>query len=265
MAKYWRTIWVIGASTGIGAALVEKLAKMASDASRNIIASARSKDRLEELAAGRKNIHAIALDVTDHATIDEALAAIEAHFGLPNLVILAAAIYSPMAVDRFSADMVEEHMRVNYLGVTNCLAPLLAKMRMRGSGEIAVIASLAGYRGLPGTAAYGPSKAALINLCEALHAELAGSGVTVRLINPGFVKTRLTEKNNFRMPHIKTTEEAADYIYNDLIKNDAFEIAFPFPLVWRLKLARILPYKIYFRVLHKLNRTISGINNDDGL
>ena len=114
------------------------------------------------------------------------------------------------------------------------------------------MASVAGYRGLPNAGAYGPTKAALINLCETLHAELEGSGVLLRLVNPGFVKTRLTEKNDFDMPHLQTPQQAADFMYRELCENNDFEIAFPPAFVRQLKLARILPYRIYFKLMRKM-------------
>jgi short-subunit dehydrogenase len=127
-------------------------------------------------------------------------------------------------------------------------------MRARKSGEIAVVASVAGYRGLPNASAYGPTKAALINLCESLHTELSGSGVLLRVINPGFVKTRLTDKNDFEMPYLLEPEQAADFIYRGLCGNDKFEIAFPPQFVRQLKLTRILPYPLFFKLMRKLIR-----------
>ncbi|MFH1806153.1 MAG: SDR family NAD(P)-dependent oxidoreductase [Pseudomonadota bacterium] len=250
MTKHWNTIWIIGASVGIGAALVQKFAQQNPDVT--LIASARNADALNDLAAESPKIHALPLDVTDQTAIATTLAKIETDHGLPDLVILAAGIYSPMPVAEFSAQIIRQHVEINYLGVVNCLEPLLARMRARGSGEIAVVASVAGYRGLPKAAAYGPTKAALINLCETLHGELAGSGVLVRVINPGFVKTRLTAKNDFDMPHLQTPQQAADYIHAGLVGDDRFEIAFPPPFVRQLKFARILPYKWYFKLMRKV-------------
>ncbi|MFC4235867.1 SDR family NAD(P)-dependent oxidoreductase [Thalassospira xianhensis] len=252
MTKHFGTIWIVGASAGIGAALVEKFAKSDADASTTIIASARSADALSDQAASSKNIHAVPLDVTKPDAVRDAIALIEDRFGLPDLVVLAAGIYSPMPVDDFSAKTIRDHFDVNYFGTVNCLEILIPKMRQRGSGEIAVVASVAGYRGLPKAGAYGPTKAALINLCETLHAELGGTGVYLRVINPGFVKTRLTDKNDFDMPYLQTPEQAAGYVYQGLTRGNGFEIAFPPPFVRQLKLARILPYGLYFKLIRKV-------------
>lgn len=252
MTKSFKTIWIVGASAGIGAAVVEKFQNHPTNADQKIIISARNEDALNKLADGNANIKTMPLDITDADTVTKTVASIEDEFGLPDLVILAAGVYAPMNVKDFSASTIKDHIDTNYLGNVNCLEPLLTKMRARKSGEIAVVASVAGYRGLPNAGAYGPTKAALINLCETLHAELEGSGVLLRVINPGFVKTRLTEKNDFEMPYLQTPEQAADFIYDGLCKNDKFEIAFPPPFVRQLKIARLLPYRIYFKLMRKM-------------
>ncbi|HAY47431.1 MAG TPA: short-chain dehydrogenase, partial [Thalassospira sp.] len=209
MKKHFQTIWIVGASAGIGAALATKFANNPTSEQQNIIISARNGDKLRELADALPGVIPVAVDITDPNAVKSALARIEEEFGLPDLAVLAAGIYSPMKVANFSADTVRSHIDTNYIGIVNCLEPLLTRMRARRSGEIAVVASVAGYRGLPNAAAYGPTKAALINLCETLHTELSGSGVLLRVINPGFVKTRLTDKNDFEMPYLLSPDQAA--------------------------------------------------------
>ncbi|MCC4241701.1 SDR family NAD(P)-dependent oxidoreductase [Thalassospira povalilytica] len=252
MKKHFQTIWIVGASAGIGAALAAKFANNPTSEQQNIIISARNGDKLRELADALPGVIPVAVDITDPNAVKSALARIEEEFGLPDLAVLAAGIYSPMKVANFSADTVRSHIDTNYMGVVNCLEPLLTRMRARRSGEIAVVASVAGYRGLPNAAAYGPTKAALINLCETLHTELSGSGVLLRVINPGFVKTRLTDKNDFEMPYLLSPDQAADFMYKDLCGKDDFEIAFPPPFVRQLKLTRILPYGLFFKLMRKL-------------
>jgi len=254
MKKQFGTIWIVGASAGIGAALAQKFHDNPTCANQKIIISARNADKLRDLSDEMPGITSFPVDITDQNAIKTALNSIESQFGLPDLVVLAAGIYSPMKVGGFSAATIRSHVDTNYMGIVNCLEPLLAKMRARKSGEIAVVASVAGYRGLPNAAAYGPTKAALINLCETLHTELTNSGVLLRVINPGFVKTRLTDKNDFAMPYLLTPEEAADFMYRDLCGNNRFEIAFPPPFVRQLKLMRILPYWLYFKLMRKLVR-----------
>lgn len=254
MTKSFQTIWIIGASSGIGAALARQFHEKPTSKDQNVIISARNSDKLAELASEMPGLTPVPFDVTDQNAVNSAISKVEEQFGLPDLVVLAAGIYSPMKLNAFSAATIRSHIDTNYMGIVNCLEPLLAKMRARKSGEIAVMASVAGYRGLPNASAYGPTKAALINLCESLHTELSGSGVLLRVINPGFVKTRLTEKNDFEMPYLLEPEEAADFIYRGLSGSDKFEIAFPPQFVRQLKLTRILPYPLFFKLMRKLIR-----------
>lgn len=251
--KNWQNIWVIGASSGIGAAIVQKfIAETNESTTRHITISARSHAALQEMALASPRISAMPCDVTNPGSVDQVLELIESEHGLPDLVIYCAGFYNPMPVEDFSRDTVAHHIAVNYQGAVNCLEPLLRKMRARGHGEIAITASVVGYRGLPKAGAYGPTKAALISLCETLREELTGSGVIMRVINPGFVKTPMTDQNDFDMPYLQTPQQAADFIYNGLCKNDDFEIAFPQPFVRQLKLARILPYRWYFKLVERL-------------
>jgi short-subunit dehydrogenase len=251
--KSWQTIWVIGASAGIGAAIVQKFTTETDEnTTRHLVISARSQKALEEMALASPRIFAVPCDVADPSSVDLALDLIETDYGLPDLVIYCAGFYTPMPVSEFSRDTIAKHVAVNYQGAVNCLDPLLRKMRARGHGEIAITASVAGYRGLPKAGAYGPTKAALINLCETLREELTGSGVIIRVINPGFVKTRLTDKNDFDMPYLQTPQQAANFIYNGLCKNNDFEIAFPPPFVRQLKIGRILPYNWYFKMIERV-------------
>ncbi len=254
MKKNFQTIWIIGASSGIGESLTRKFHDYPTSPNQKIIISARNTDKLAKLASEMPGLSPVPVDITDPNAVNAAVNTVESEFGLPDLVILAAGIYSPMKLDAFSAATIRSHVDTNYMGIVNCLEPLLARMRARKSGEIAVVASVAGYRGLPNASAYGPTKAALINLCESLHTELTGSGVLLRVINPGFVKTRLTDKNDFEMPYLLEPDQAADFIYQGLCGGDKFEIAFPPPFVRQLKLTRILPYPIFFKLMRKLIR-----------
>lgn len=254
MKKNFQTIWIIGASSGIGESLTRKFHDHPTSPNQKIIISARNTDKLAKLASEMPGLSPVPVDITDPNAVNAAVNTVESEFGLPDLVILAAGIYSPMKLDAFSAATIRSHVDTNYMGIVNCLEPLLARMRARKSGEIAVVASVAGYRGLPNASAYGPTKAALINLCESLHTELTGSGVLLRVINPGFVKTRLTDKNDFEMPYLLEPDQAADFIYQGLCGGDKFEIAFPPPFVRQLKLTRILPYPIFFKLMRKLIR-----------
>ena len=137
------------------------------------------------------------------------------------------------------------------MGVVNCITAILPRLLARGSGQLVIMGSVAGYRGLPKAAAYGPTKAALISLAETLRLELKDTGVSVHLVNPGFVATRLTDRNDFTMPAIRTPAQAAAAILRAL-QGNGFEVVFPWRFVFWLKLARLLPYSIYFRLAGRL-------------
>ena len=154
----------------------------------------------------------------------------------------------------FDAALFRRLVEVNYMGAVHCLDALLPLLRERGRGQVLLTASVAGYRGLPLAAPYSASKAALINLGEALQPELASAGVRMRVINPGFVDTQLTSKNRFGMPFLMTADQAARRIVNQLDRK-GFEIAFPRRFVWQLKLLRCLPYGAYFPLVKWMTRT----------
>jgi len=242
MAAPWRTAWITGASSGIGEALAVALAK----SGVTVAASARSGGRLAELAAAHPGIAPLPLDVTDAAAMKDAVRSIAGTLGPIDLAILNAGVWEPMSTRGFSAAKAQRSMAVNYQGVVNGVEALLPHMLERGAGHIACVASVAGYRGLsPLTAAYGPTKAAVINLAEALRNDLAGRGIAVSVINPGYVETPMTSVNTFPMPYALTAEDAARRIIRGLARRK-FEIAFPWQLVALLKLGRILPYPMFF-------------------
>jgi short-subunit dehydrogenase len=237
----WKSVWITGASSGIGHEVALRLAQRGA----KVAASARSADKLGELAALSRNITAYPLDVTDAAAATAAHAAIVAAQGPLDLVLLNAGVWRVMGASNFSADAAREAMRVNYFGIVNALGPVIPAMVARGRGNIALMGSVAGYRGLPGGAAYGPTKAAIISLAEILAPDLAQKGVRVSIINPGYVATPMTAPNDFPMPYIVSVETAADHILTGLEKG-RFEIAFPWQSAATLKLARIFPYPLYF-------------------
>lgn len=243
----WRVAWVTGASTGIG----RELALLLASQGVMVAASARSADKLEALGDG---IHAYPVDVTDPQAVLDAHARICRELGDIDLAVLAAGTYRPLDIARFDVANFTMTNAVNYLGVIHALAALVPSMRQRRTGHIAWIASVAGYRGLPRAAAYGPSKAALINLAESLKPELDAEGITVSIINPGFVETPLTAQNDFAMPFLMTPQSAAARIVAGLVRR-RFEIAFPARFVVLLKLARLLPYACYFWIMRRLVKT----------
>lgn len=247
MTVTWKTAWITGASTGIGRELALRLAARGV----RVAASARSAEKLDELAKAHANIVAVPLDVTVPADVAAAHARTVAAIGAIDLAILNAGVWHPMKASAYAAARAADSMTVNYLGIANALEPLIPAMLGAGRGHIALVASVAGYRGLPMAAAYAPSKAAVINLAEVLRLELARHGIVVSLVNPGFVETPMTAVNQFPMPFIVKADVAAERIVRGLARGK-FEIAFPWQLVAMLKLLRLLPNGLYLRIAERL-------------
>lgn len=237
----WKTAWITGASTGIGRDIVMQLAA----AGVKVAASARSAEKLAALGPG---VLAIPLDVTDPVACRAVVDRIESELGPIDLAVLGAGTYSPVAIDDLDPGRFAHMMDTNYMGVVNCLAALAPRMIERGSGHLSWIASVAGYMGLPKAAAYGPTKAALINLAESLYPEMRQKGVSVSVINPGFVETPLTKQNDFEMPFLMKPEEAARRTIEGLAAG-RFEVAYPRRFVAILKSLRLLPYPLFFRLI----------------
>ncbi len=181
------------------------------------------------------------------------IAAIETDLGPIDTAVLNAGTHSPLWLADFSAARVRSLFETNLMGVVHGLDALLPRMTERHAGHIAVVASVAGYVGLPSAAAYGATKAALINMCEALKPELDRIGVQLSVVNPGFVRTPLTERNPFPMPFLIEPDEAARRIA-DGITAGHFEIAFPRRMRWTMKLLRALPYPLFFALTRRLVR-----------
>ncbi|HES76497.1 MAG TPA: SDR family NAD(P)-dependent oxidoreductase [bacterium] len=243
-----RLAWVVGASSGIGAALVRLLAAKG----WRVIASSRSVQALEKLAQAQENIIPYALDVTDLSAFHHAVTHLQSEYGYIDLAVLNAGDYRPMSLAEFDVQLFEHLMQVNYMGVVHGLDALRLTMCQRGQGQIMITASVAGYRGLPRAAPYGATKAALINLAESLQPEFMRCGVRLRVINPGFVRTPLTAKNDFLMPALLEPEQAAQAIVA-AIDRSGFEISFPAGFVLLMKLLRALPYRWYFALTRKMS------------
>lgn len=238
-----RVAWLVGASSGIGQALAIALA---ADGWRVAI-SARRAEPLQAMQAQNALLTPYPLDVTDLESLQTAAAAITQELGAIELCILNAGDYTPMPLAAFDIGLFRKLCEVNYMGVVNGLAAILPLMLARSSGQILVTASLAGYRGLPKSAPYSASKAAVINLAESLHLELKDKGILLRVINPGFVRSPLTAKNTFTMPFLIEAEQAAQAIMRELPRQN-FEIVFPKRFAYLMKLLRILPYWLYFKL-----------------
>ncbi len=244
----WKSAWIIGASSGLGA----ETAKQLSVAGTKTIISARSHDKLDQLSATSENLLIAPLDITDQTAVDLTVDEIVTDLGkLPDLIILNAAIYTPMNNENFNVDEIQKMMNVNYMGTVNVINALLKHKCQNGKVTIAVVTSPSGWRGLPNSLGYAPTKAALINLVEGLKSELYESSLDFRLVNPGFIKTRLTAKNNFPMPQLMEAGDAAQRMLNGL-RTQKFDITFPNPLLLKMKVLRLLPYSLYFKITKNL-------------
>ncbi len=241
MGEDWQVAWITGASTGLGRELALEFAR----SGVKVAASARRADKLEALARDHVSIAVYPLDVTNAQAVENAVAEIEAGTGPIDLAILNAGKGAQLNPKHFDVATVRELFETNYMGVIHGLAAVLPRMIGRKRGHIAMTASIAGYRGMPRLGAYGPTKAALISLAECLRPELERLGVTVSVINPGFIDTPLTERNTIPMPFMLSPEDAARRIVAGL-KTGKFEIAFPWQMVSMAKLMRVLPYSVYF-------------------
>ncbi|HRP76135.1 MAG TPA: SDR family NAD(P)-dependent oxidoreductase [Rhodocyclaceae bacterium] len=244
----WRgkRVWIVGASSGIGAALAERLAARGA----RLALSARSAERLEALAAQLPGALVIPMDVTHAAAHQAAVDAICAAWGGVDVVVFNAGTYRPLRAWDLTSAIARETLETNLLGVFDGLAAVLPKMLTDRSGAVVLVGSVAGYGGLPNALVYGPSKAALINLAECLHLDLAARGISVFLVNPGFVATALTAQNDFHMPALIQPGEAAQRILTGLSRGE-FEIHFPKRFTRLLKVLRFLPRRAYFWVVRR--------------
>jgi len=234
-----RRVWITGASAGIGRELAAELARRGA----RVAVSARNADALDALAADHPGVLAVPLDITDAASVGAAVARIEGELGPIDIAVLNAGTYTPVTPEDFSVEAFRPQLEVNIMGTVACIEAVLPAMRARRSGRIAVVASVTGFAALPMASAYGASKAFLISMCDSLRADLAGerSGVGVTVIAPGFVRTGLTEQNEFRMPFVIGVDEAARIIADGLEKGDP-EIAFPRRMSIAMKvIGRFLP------------------------
>jgi NAD(P)-dependent dehydrogenase (short-subunit alcohol dehydrogenase family) len=244
-------IWIIGASSGIGRALALRLLARG----WSLAVSGRDEQALRDLRRdadeAAERCFPVVTDVTDPTSLRRAAEQVVQQLGVPDCCILNAGSYHPMPLEEFSAERLRQLTEVNFFGVANALEVLMPLMLARGAGQILVTASLAGYRGLPNAPDYCASKAATIALVESLQPSLAERGVSIRLINPGFVRTRLTDKNPFPMPALIEPEEAAKVIERGLL-GTAFEIDFPRRFSWVMKLLRVLPDRLFLRLSRRL-------------
>lgn len=246
--KNWQNsrVWLIGASTGIGRALAERLYSLGAV----VIVSARKVETLRQFTIEHPGSQAVALDVTDRAAVRHAYDTIAAD-GPLDLVCYCAGHYQSMRATDLNLNEMLRHHEVNTVGALHVLDVITPGMLERRQGHISLVSSVAGFRGLPQSIAYGPTKAALINLAEALYLDLQPHGLGVSVINPGFVSTPLTAKNDFHMPALISPDEAALNIVQGWEKGK-FEIHFPKRFTFWMKLLRLLPYRLYFAAVRRI-------------
>jgi len=247
MERNHKKIWITGASSGIGKAVAEKFAKQG----WKVAVSARRKELLDELAKN-PNITSFPLDVTDRTQITSVFKNILNEFSDLDICLFSSGTYEPKDEQKIDPDKIKNVIDVNFLGVIDCVKAVEDFFKNKKSGHISIVSSIASYRGLPNSSGYGPSKAALTNFSESIYFDFKKFGVRVSIVSPGFIKTPLTDKNEFSMPFLKTPEYAAEKIFNGLIKGNAFEIHFPKGLTLILKFLRILPYRLYLFLVDKL-------------
>ena len=247
-------IWIIGASSGIGYALAKELSKRQA----RLIISARNSDKLEGLKAEIQSNDFEApliqpLDVSNLKAIQNTVQSIQQKFQQIDSIIYLAALYEPSRLDTFDIEKTKRLIDVNLMGAFNLIHCVLPIFQSQQYGQLALCGSVTGFRGLPNAQPYGATKAAMINLAQSLKAE--NPQLDIKLINPGFVRTPLTDKNDFAMPMLIEPDQAAKAIANGLLKN-SFEIHFPKKFTWLMKLLGILPHFLYFKIAHQLSKKL---------
>ncbi len=250
-----KIIWITGGSSGIGFATAKYFLK------KNwiVVASSSNKEKLKiakEKLINEDNVdnfHIIKCDIKDKNEVKKTILFIENEIGEINTALLNAAAYSPNKNQEFDINNYELLIDVNLKGTLYCIDILKDVMKNR-SNTIAVVSSPIGYRGWPTSGAYGMTKAAQLNLSESLYFDFKKIGISIKVINPGFIDTEATRLNSFKMPFLKSADFAANKIYEGLVIKNKFEIYFPFFIVFIVKILRILPYKIYFYIWKKLGK-----------
>ncbi len=237
-----RRTWIVGASSGIGAALARELA----DRGAQVAISARRADALHEVAAGRMAV--VPVDITDAQAVEQATDRVVEELGGLDIVVLSAGYWKQLK--DFDAESFQRHLDVNLSGMAHCLDAVIPRLRAARAGVIVGIASVAGYRGLPGAEAYGATKAAQINLLEALRVALRPDGINVVTVCPGFVDTEMTVSNTFPMPFIISAPRAAQEIANG-IERRTTRITFPWQMAWLARLGKLIPDNLWTRLFSR--------------
>ncbi len=247
-----KKIWITGASSGIGRALSLKFAKEG----WLVASSARREKLLQEISKIDNNITPFPLDVTNSEKCKEVFAQIKKKFNDIDVVLFCAGIHDPELEKDFNLENIQKIMNVNFFGVINSINSVYDYFKEKKNGHISIISSVAGYRGLPSSGAYCSSKSAITTFAESLYFDLNKFNVKVSVISPGFIETAITNKNKFYMPMLKSPEYAAEKIFIGLTTKNNFEIHFPKPFTYLMKIIKILPYTIFFKIQIIANKFI---------
>ncbi len=245
-----KVIWITGGGTGIGKAVAIKFANQG----WKVAISGRRENILKEVEDINPNIKSFPLDVNDKGKCFEIMKNIKEEFGDIDICFFSTGTWDPKKEREIDVAQIEKVFKVNFFGTLNCIKSVEDHFRNRKNGIITIVSSIAGYKGLPNSTGYGPSKAALNNLAESLYFDFGRYNVRVCLVSPGFIKTPMTDKNDFKMPFLKTPEYSADKIYNGLINSNKFEIHFPKSLTLILKFFKIIPDRLYFYLVKKMTK-----------
>jgi short-subunit dehydrogenase len=228
-----RKAWIIGASSGIGAAVADELDRIG----WQVVRSSRSQGEIR-------------IDISNDESVFEAAKKYQDQYGEFDLVLVMAGFWQRMSAKKFDLEVFKEHNNTNTVGLARCAAAVLPEMISKNRGTFVGVSSVAGFRGLPGSSGYGPSKAAQINFLESLRTDLVNTKVKVLTVSPGFVKTPMTDVNTFPMPFIISAERAAKIIVKGLNK-EINDIVFPAPMAIAMKLARLVPSSIWPKLFKK--------------
>ena len=245
-----KTIWITGASSGIGKALAIKFAQEG----WKVAISARRENLLKEISKSQNNIDYFPLDVTDIEKCKTVFNDVKKKLGDVNISVFCTGIHDPKSEKKLNLEKVRKIMEVNFFGAVNSINAVYDYYKDKKSGQISIVSSVAGYRGLPAAGAYCASKSALSSFAESLYFDFKRDNVRISLVSPGFIKTPMTDQNDFPMPMIKSPEFAAEQMFKGLTKSNGFEIHFPKTFTFLMKIIQILPNWLYFGAINFGNK-----------
>jgi len=242
-----KTIWITGASSGIGKALAIKFAQEG----WKVAISARRENLLKEISKSQNNIDYFPLDVTNIEKCKTVFNDVKKKLGDVNISVFCTGIHDPKSEKKLNLEKVRKIMEVNFFGAVNSINAVYDYYKDKKSGQISIVSSVAGYRGLPAAGAYCASKSALSSFAESLYFDFKRDNVRISLVSPGFIKTPMTDQNDFPMPMIKSPEFAAEQMFKGLTKSKSFEIHFPKTFTSLMKVLRVIPNGLYFKIVEK--------------